>query len=188
VRAKLTIAVLCIVLPLSTLMAGCIGQEPDVPISTPSTLSPLPTPASAASMDTSPLPTAVAPESEPPPSPGLVFPTSQPGLATVTGILDIEGGSDTRGYSLYLGEVLETSDPEQLVVGLDKAMAPQAILDVDTGAFAFYDVPPGWYALEIDRPLLVPVLIDNPEGEGTLFLTIEADDDIDLGTLPVYIP
>ena len=177
-RTNTMIIVICAALTLSMLLASCGGPGPDS-ISTSSPLS-VPT-------DTSPLPTATVLVPEPSPAP-LVFPTSQPGFATVTGVLDITTQSNRQGFSLYLGKVIETSDPDRQVVGLDKTVAPLAILNIDTGAFAFYDVPPGWYALEIDRPLLVPVLVDNPEEGGTLYLTIEADDNIDLGTLPVYIP
>lgn len=173
-RINLKVVIL-FALTLSILLVGCRRQEPD------STSSPLAVPVAG----TSPLPTATVPVPEPTP---LVFPTSRPGFATVTGVLDIQTSGGEWGFSLYLGEVVETSDPNQLLVGLDKAVAPLAILDVDTGAFAFYDVPPGWYALEIDRPLLVPVLVNDPEEGGTLYLMIEADDEIDLGTLLAHLP
>jgi hypothetical protein len=188
VRLNSTIVVLGLVLILSLALIGCSCQGPSVPqpapTPTPSTSSPLATPASA-----SPLPTPAPAKSEPEPELPLVYPTSQPGFATVTGTLLRRGtGKGVQGYSLYLGEVIPTSDPEQFVVGLDKAVAPRAILAATGGAYAFYDVPPGRYALEIDIPLGVPVLVNDPEEGGTLFLTIEGGENIDLGTLYVEVP
>jgi hypothetical protein len=110
-------------------------------------------------------------------------------LATVTGSIRRRGSeANLEKIELYLGEVIETSDPKRPVVGLDKAIAPKAILDVNTGDFAFYDVPPGKYALEIVRPLVVPILVSDPETGKTLIITAEADSDIELGSLPVTIP
>lgn len=169
-RMKLTIIVGTVVI-LSMSLVGCGSKEPS------------PSPFASPAL-TSPLPTA-----EPSPvAPVLVFPTSRPGLATVTGVILRADTKTSIQNELYLGEVLETTDPEQKWVGLDKAIAPRAILDSNTGAFAFYDVPPGTYALEISRPLLTPVLVTDPEAGGTMFLTIQADDNIDLGTILVVIP
>lgn len=118
----------------------------------------------------------------------LIVPTSQPGLATVTGVILQQDTMQSIQSDLFLGEVIDTTDPLYPIVGLDKTTAPKAMLDINTGAFAFYDVPPGRYALEIWRPVATPVLVDDPESGGTLFLTLQADDVVDLGTIYVVIP
>lgn len=161
-------------------LAGCQAGDPS------------PSPASSPlKANTSPVPTATVAETSESESDAqkLVFPTSQPGLATVTGSISRQGSeANLEKIELYLGEVIETSDPKRPVVGLDKAIAPKAILDVNTGDFAFYNVPPGKYALEIVRPLVVPILVSDPETGKTLVITLEADSDIELGSLPVTIP
>jgi hypothetical protein len=166
---------------------GCSQQElssPSSPLASPESESPLPTPSPDESPTEKPGPsqTSAAPGD-------LVFPTSQPGLATVTGTLRRRGSDKGfQGMGLFLSEVIETSDPDFPMVGVNKSSDPEAMLDANTGAFAFYDVPPGKYALAITRPLLVPVLVDDAEEGGTLFVTLETDESLDLGTLPVTIP
>ena len=166
---------------------GCTQQE------LPTTSSPLTSPRAespVASATSDEQPTA-RPETSQTPSSSkdLVFPTSQPGLATVTGTLKRRGSDEGfQGMELYLSEVVETSDPNSPMVGVNKSSDPRAMLDVTTGAFAFYDVPPDKYALAITRPMLVPVLVNDPDDGGTLFLTLEADEKVDLETLPVTIP
>jgi hypothetical protein len=166
---------------------GCSSQElpsTSSPLASPGGESPLSTPVPDQSPTEKP-----EPSQTPEASKDLIFPTTQPGLATVTGTLKREGSEEgLRGIDLFLSEVVETSDPDFPMVGVNRDSDPKAILDVTTGAFAFYDVPPGDYALAITRPLLVPILVDDPEGGGTLFVTVEADDRVDLGTLPVIIP
>lgn len=167
-RTKLIIVVQVVVI-LVILLAGCKGSSPSpAPFASPaSVMSPLPT-------------------DEPAPVP--VFPTSQPGFATVTGVILQADTRTSIQNALYLGEVLETSDPTQVWVGLDTAVAPQAILDTNTGTFWFHDVPPGKYAPEVHLPLASPILIEDPETGGTMFLTIEGDEYIDLGTILVVVP
>jgi len=84
--------------------------------------------------------------------------------------------------------VIETSDPDRPMVGLDITKAPKAVLAANTGIFAFYDVPSGKYALAIWQPLGTPILVEDKMTGGTLFLTLEANDNIDLGTIEVTIP
>lgn len=132
----------------------------------------------------SPLSTAESPLTVP----TVVFPTSHPGLATITGVILRAGTKTSIQDELYLSEALETTDPEQMWVGVDKAIDPRAALDTNTGAFAFYDVSPGTYALVIMHPLSTPVLVDDPETGETMFLTVEVDDNVDLGTILVNAP
>jgi len=173
VKAKL-IATLTTLVVLTMLLVGCKGPSPSVsPL-----ISPL-APTSAIYLSQSTPPSTVQP---------LVFPTSQPSLATLTGILVRAGTQTSIQNDLYLGEMIETSDPNHPMVGLDTTEAPKAVLDTNTGAFAFYDVPPGKYALAIWQPLGAPILIEDKVTGGTLFLTLEAKDHIDLGTIEVTIP
>ncbi|MBN1887675.1 MAG: hypothetical protein JW850_06780 [Thermoflexales bacterium] len=165
-RVKLIKSMVFIVICVSVMNAGCKGPSPT------STVSPV---------SVSPLATAAPPPAASATPP--VFPTSQPGLGTITGILLQR---TTRATILlgeiYLGEVIETTEPGMPVVGLDKAVAPQAVIDRDTGQFVFYDVSPGRYALEVWIPLSNYILVDDPKG-GTQFVTITGDESVDVGTV-----
>ncbi len=165
-RVKLIKSILFVVTCLSVVNVGCKGPSP-----TPS-VSPI---------GISPLATAVPPTvaSATP----LVVPTSQPGLGTITGILLQRTTQATIPIGeIYLGEVIETTEPGMPVVGLDKATAPQAVINRDTGQFVFYDVPPGRYALDVWIPLSNYILVDDPKG-GTQFVTITAGESVELGTV-----
>ena len=172
-RTKLIVTLATLVV-LAALLTSCRRPSPPVspltsPLATVGTTGP----------SQSTLPSTVQP---------LAFPTSQPGFATLTGIIVLAGTQTGIQNDLYLGEALETSDPNRLVVGLDITEAPKAILDANTGAFAFHDVPPGKYALAIWQPLSAPILVEDKVAGGTLFLTLDANDNIDIGTIEVTIP
>lgn len=156
---------------LATLLMSCQGSSPPV-----------------SPVNTSPLLTTVATDLSTPIAQPLVFPTSRPGFATLTGVALRADIQTSIQNDLFLGEVIETTDPNQPIVGLDTTEAPKAILDPSTGAFAFYDVPPGRYALVILQPLGAPILVQDKVTGGTLFLTLEANDNIALGTIEVAIP
>jgi len=169
-----------IVLTFALGLGGCKG------LSAPAvTTSPLPQPASG----TSPLSTSVVTlEAQPvPSSPPVIFPTSQPGLTTVKGVLPkayLERIAPNYA-TIYLGEWIETTDPIYPMVALEKTTAPQALLDINTGEFLFYDVPPGKYGVLVERPLMVPVLLNNPETGQTLYLQIESNEHVDLGIVVI---
>lgn len=172
VEAKIVVTLVALTL-LATLLMGC--QESS------SFMSPV---------STSPLPSIVATDlSRPTPTAQpLVFPTSRPGFATLTGIALRADTRTSIQNDLFLGEVIETTDPNRPIVGLDTTEAPKAILDPNTGAFVFYDVPPGRYALVIWQPLGAPILVEDKVAGGTLLLTLEPDDNITLGTIEAAIP
>lgn len=179
----------CVVFAALAITIGCTQEEtasPSSPLSSPATNSPLPTPTLAATAQNEDTPSQTH---TPEPSTSIVFPTSQPGLATIVGTLSRRGSNEGfQGMELYLSEMIETSDPDAAVVGVNESSDPKAMLDVNSGDFAFYDVPPGRYALAITRPLLVPILVNDPGENRTLVVTPEPDETIDLGTLSVTIP
>jgi hypothetical protein len=169
VKVKLVKSMLLVVICLLVVIAGCTGPSP-----TP-TLSPI---------SVSPLATAVPPPAASATATPFIFPTSQPGLGTITGILLQRTTQATIPLGeLYLGEVIETTEPGMPVVGLDKDAAPQALIDRDTGQFVFYDVQPGRYALEVWIPLSNYILVDDPNTGGTQFVTITGDESVELGTV-----
>jgi hypothetical protein len=132
----------------------------------------------------SPLPSATIPSES---KEEIVIPTSQPGLAEISGRLPksyVESHAP-HYFEVYLGEWIESTDPDYPLVGLDKSMAPRAILDVDTGKFFFYDVPSGVYGIALSFPLSPPVLIKDTDAGHTLRLEVEVDDHINLGLVEV---
>lgn len=175
IKSKLTIFIL-IVSGIVVGLGGC--KEQSLPAVTTSPLSqsssgvsPLLTP--IVTIDTSSL---VEP---------VIIPTSQPGLATVRGVLPkayLETIAPNYA-TIYLGEWIETSDPKYPIVGLEKTTSPSALLDSNTGEFLFYDVSPGEYGVLVERPLSVPVLLNDPETGHTLYLKLEPGDIVDLGVV-----
>jgi len=157
-----------ILMLLILMISGCKGTPtPQV------TLSPL----ESSSQSVIPTPTELAPFVLPIPSEGLsviggVFVDSQTQRAPLEGVL-------------YLGEVmsLDTGSP---VVSLNQQTAFYAI-PTESGEFAFKDVTPGRYGLILVTPDY-SFLVDDPKGGGSLMITVEAGEILNLGRLEVLTP
>jgi len=83
---------------------------------------------------------------------------------------------------LYLGKAVPTSDPNIDLVELDEKTAPRAIINRATGEFIFLNVEPGKYGLVAWGPMN-SLLVNDPQTGYTLFVTLLADQVIDVGTL-----
>lgn len=104
------------------------------------------------------------------------FPTSQPGMGTVRGVLVRMVGGD-----LYLAKLLP--DDEFPLFELEMNVSPKAIIN-ETGEFIFINVPPGRYGLVFWTPLN-SFLIKDTEAGTTLVITVEADELINIGEIDV---
>ncbi len=150
------------------IVSGCTGT------STPQvTLSPLESPSQSV-MPTSPVATP------------FVVPIPSEGLSVITGVfVDSQTRHAPIEGVLYLGEVLSL-DSGQPVVSLDQQTAFFAI-PTESGEFVFKDVTPGKYGLILVTPDY-SFLVDDPKGGGSLMLTVEAGETLNLGRLEIPTP
>jgi hypothetical protein len=131
----------------------------------PTFISPLLSPTIQELVITSPIPT---------PRKTIAFPTSQPGMGTVRGVL-----TGMMGGELFLAKLLP--DEDFPLFELDVSMAPRAIVD-ESGNFIFVDVPPGRYGLVFWTPLS-SFLLNDPKTGTTLTITVRADDIVEIGEI-----
>jgi hypothetical protein len=160
------------------ILAGCSSPTPTtaalVPtvVSSPSGLdSPLPD----VSTGQSPVPTPIARET-------LQVQPSDPGLGTVKGQLIWPQVSSVVLGELFLAKALPTSHESIMLPSLDTETAPKAVLNRTTGEFAFVNVPPDIYTLVVWDPFNSALINDSETGE-TIFITVQADQVIDMGTI-----
>jgi hypothetical protein len=131
----------------------------------PTFVSPFPSPTLQKLIATSPLLTPQKP---------TTFPTSQPGMGTVRGVL-----IGMMGGELFLAKLLP--DEDFPLFELDVSIAPKAIVD-ESGNFIFVDVPPGRYGLVFWTPLS-SFLLNDPKTGTTLTITVKADDTVEIGEI-----
>ncbi|MBN1876810.1 MAG: DUF2012 domain-containing protein [Anaerolineae bacterium] len=158
-----------ILMVLVLVVSGCNGAPtPQV------TLSPL---SSGQSVSMIPTPTLSTP---------FVLPLPSEGLSVIGGVfVDLQTQRAPLEGVLYLGEMLSL-DTGLPVVSLDQKTAFYAI-PAENGEFVFQDVPPGSYGLILVSPDY-SFLIDDPKGEGSLLLIVEAGETLNLGRLEVLTP
>jgi len=106
--------------------------------------------------------------------------TPVPGKAILRGRVIVQ--PDFLLGELYLGKAVPTSNPNVDLVELDEKTAPRAIINRATGEFIFLDVEPGKYGLIAWEPMN-SLLVKDPQTGYTLFVTLLADQVIDVGTL-----
>jgi hypothetical protein len=161
-----------ILIVLVLVVSGCNGTP------TPqATLSPL-----GSSSSPSVIPTPTTPAVSTP----FVLPTPSAGLSVIGGVfVDLQTQRAPLEGVLYLGNVLSL-DTGLPVVSLDQSTAFYAI-PAESGEFVFQDVTPGTYGLILVSPDY-SFLVDDPEGEGSLMFTVEADETLNLGQLEVLTP
>jgi hypothetical protein len=119
-------------------------------------------------------PTIVITSPPPTPQTTVTFPTSQPGMGTVQGVLARGMGGD-----LYLAKLLP--DDEFPLFELEMEVSPKAIMS-EMGEFIFINVPPGRYGLVFWTPLNSS-LINDPRTDTTLVISVEADKPINMGEI-----
>lgn len=92
------------------------------------------------------------------------------------------------GYSLYLGEILKTSEGVEGLVSLDPSTAPVAQVN-GLGQFVFTDVPPGRYGLMLETGVKGgQLLLNDPTSGGDFIIEIVGGDTKDLGELAYPFP
>jgi hypothetical protein len=112
--------------------------------------------------------------------------TSQPGTATLSGILYQKTEAGQKPYTdmkVYLGTILkDTSGQQEVVARVNRPTAPQGSTDA-TGRFQIYNIPPGRYVLAVLIPPQEVVGLRNPETGEDLIIELAADQALDLGEL-----
>ncbi len=106
--------------------------------------------------------------------------TPVPGKAILRGRITVQ--PNFLLGELYLGKAVPTSDPNVDLIELDEKTAPRAIINRSTGEFIFLNVEPGKYGLVAWEPMS-SLLVKDPQTGYTLFVTLIADQVIDIGTL-----
>ena len=106
--------------------------------------------------------------------------TPVPGKAILRGRVIVQ--PDFLLGELYLGKAVPTSNPNVDLIELDEKTAPRAIINRSTGEFIFLDVEPGKYGLVAWEPMN-SLLVKDPQTGYTLFVTLLADQVIDVGAL-----
>ncbi len=126
----------------------------------------------------------VTTSTSPVPTPTTVFTdwnaTPVPGKAILRGRVIAQ--SNFLLGELYLGKAVPTSDPNVDLVELDEKTSPKAVLNRTTGEFIFLNVEPGKYGLIAWEPMS-SILINDPQTRHTLFITLSADQVVDVGTI-----
>ncbi len=165
------------------------GESPAAAPDQPAAESPLAAP------NTSPLAQPnQSPLAQPPASP-LGTPTAvpqvetEPGTGAVTGVLLVqtdEGIKPVSGMIIAVANVLTntelTNDAEAAAAfRYMQQDSPQTNTDED-GFFAIRDVPPGRYGLVLDL-VMSSYILRQPGAGGDLVIAVEADEQVDLGTL-----
>ena len=162
----------------AAILAGCSSPTPtgvpDAPATAPPPSS-LDSPLSEGSPGQSPVPT-------PKERATIQIPASDPGLGTVKGRLLWPEASGVVLGELFLAKALPTSEEDILIPSLNTEIAPKAILDRSSGEFAFVNVPPDTYALVVWDPFSSGLINDAETGE-TIFITVKADEFIEMGTI-----
>lgn len=116
------------------------------------------------------------------------IPTTLPGLATVLGTLIVMNpryGAPKNGDSVYLVPIGEQpKDGLHIIPEVDPENSHKAIVNKVTGEFAFVNIPPGRYQMLVVTSVgTLPVRsMDTGRIE---FLTIEADQVLDLGRVQI---
>ena len=108
----------------------------------------------------------------------LSQPTSQPGTATVSGIIQPADSSSYAGSTMRLAEIQWQGDEGAYVV--NESVSPSALVQ-DDGSFAFMNVLPADYVLVMMKPLQEYKPVTEPDGKLKM-LKVEADTPLDLGS------
>ncbi len=82
---------------------------------------------------------------------------------------------------LYLGEVIMLKDGRPGVVGLDKMVAPRALIDKN-GRFVFLEVPPGKYSLVLDF-VIHTLILRVPDTGKDIYIDVTEGGSVDMGEL-----
>lgn len=111
------------------------------------------------------------------------LPTPLPGKAIVRGRI-LTSPTAILG-ELYLAKAVPTSNPDIDLLELDESQAPRALINRNTGEFAFINVAPGKYGIIAWEPMSSAPISD-PMSKETLFIELRAGQVADLGEL--YFP
>jgi hypothetical protein len=106
--------------------------------------------------------------------------TRDANLGIVKGILLLQN-KPVVDTNLFLASIIKNSKGTEVAASLDKNTAPGALTDSE-GKFSFVNVKPGRYSLMMEA---VPndYLLFKPGVQESIFVTIEKNNTIDLGTL-----
>jgi len=157
--------------PAETPTVAAVEAAAESPLAAPD--SPLAAPDSPLTLpNTSPLATPVA-QME-----------TAPGTGAVTGVLLVrteQGEAPVPNMIVALGAVLTNDNGQPAAVRYNAQESPQTNTD-ESGFFAIPDVPPGDYSLILDL-VITSYILRKPGSEEDLFITVEADRQVDLGQL-----
>jgi len=113
-----------------------------------------------------------------------VAPTRSPSTGVVTGRLVVQTSLTPKpDVSLFLAEVIESSQDDFAVAALDEQNSPSAPTDT-SGQFTFVNIEPGDYGLILQSPLET-VLLKNIYTGKDIIVSVVADQTVDLGTIEV---
>jgi hypothetical protein len=112
--------------------------------------------------------------------PAAPTPTQDPSLGRVQGKYLIEGKASS-GFILNLASVVKDNQGQEIVVHFNRVDAVKTVPD-EKGDFVFVNVPPGRYGLVYDR-ISESYLMNWPDKEESILITVEAGKTVDLGVL-----
>jgi hypothetical protein len=166
---------LSVLLLLTLLLVGC-GAEP-----TATPVQDTPLPATAEPTSTKPAPTPTEPVPTPVPTP------SADKGAIVGRFVDFETGEPLgNALPVFLGELSPLEPGDSFVITMLPTTSHQTAVDAQ-GYFAFSDVEPDTYAMIFWTPMSNWV-INDPETEDAILVTVSAGEITDLGELAVDLP
>jgi hypothetical protein len=106
--------------------------------------------------------------------------TRAPDTASVSAII-LLNDEPVAHYTFYLADVVKNVDGEESVAALRRLSSPRTPTD-ENGKFTFLNVPPGKYGLILDV-VQTSYLLHDPKTNEQILITLEADEDLDLGTI-----
>lgn len=110
----------------------------------------------------------------------VITPTQDKQKAIVKGVL-LYNGKPVKRWNLYLGGVIMDSNGKEIIASMDQQKDANCLTQ-DNGAFTFFNVPPGRYAIILDNGTSAALLL-KPKGTEAILLSLKAGDIIDLGKL-----
>jgi len=119
------------------------------------------------------------------------IPTASPGKGVIHGIILSYDSktplSEAQGVDVFLAAIVDSTNPTQRMVGLDKTTAPRADPDKN-GVFVFADVPPGEYALAVRGPTSEVLGRKADDLNKDYVFTVTAGQTLDIGQMYATYP
>ncbi len=107
-------------------------------------------------------------------------PTQDPNMGSVKGILLLKG-KPVENVMIYLGGLVTDDKGRELVAGYDRSSSMRAYTD-ENGNFTVNNVPEGRYGLILDL-VTQAYLMNMPDGDQSILLTVKKGETTDLGIL-----